>query len=63
MTVSTVFLLLLIYTFGTAWAQFLPRGSTVEGTSFAKLGPVLGFINPGPFGLKEVSYLLRFRVG
>ncbi|THH32472.1 hypothetical protein EUX98_g1722 [Antrodiella citrinella] len=53
MTVSTVFLLLLIYTVGVAWATFLPRSSTVQGGRFAKLGPVFDFINPGPFGLKE----------
>ncbi|TCD71832.1 hypothetical protein EIP91_003175 [Steccherinum ochraceum] len=53
MSVSTVFLLLLIYSFGTAWAKFLPRAETVQGGRYAKLAPVFRFINPGPFGLKE----------
>lgn len=57
MTVSTVFLLLLIYTFGTAWATFLPRRSWVAGTRLEYLAPVLEFINPGEFNLKEVSTL------
>ncbi|KAI0705191.1 oligopeptide transporter [Cytidiella melzeri] len=51
--VSTVFLLLLIYTIGNAWAVILPRSSWVSGTRFARLGPVFNFINPGSFGLKE----------
>ncbi|KAG5640108.1 hypothetical protein DXG03_001188, partial [Asterophora parasitica] len=53
MSVSTVFLLLVIYTFGNAWATFLPRKSWVEGTRFHGLGPVFHFINPGDFTLKE----------
>ncbi|KZT71957.1 OPT superfamily oligopeptide transporter [Daedalea quercina L-15889] len=52
-SVSSVFLLLLIYSFGTAWAKFLPRGSLVEGTRLAWLGPVLDFVNPGEFRIKE----------
>ncbi|KIP08832.1 hypothetical protein PHLGIDRAFT_23337 [Phlebiopsis gigantea 11061_1 CR5-6] len=52
-SVSTVFLLLLIYTIGNAWAAFLPRASWVEGTRFARLAPVFEFINPGEFRLKE----------
>ena len=55
-TVSTVFLLLLIYSFGQAWAAFLPRKSWVEGTRLEWLGPTLHVINPGPFGLKEVCH-------
>ncbi|KAH8093252.1 oligopeptide transporter [Cristinia sonorae] len=51
--VSTVFLLLLNYSAGIAWAAFLPRASLVENTRFARLAPVLHFINPGTFGLKE----------
>ena len=54
MTVSTVFLLIIIYTFGNMWAKFLPKQSWVENTRFERLGPVLHFFNPGPFGLKEV---------
>ncbi len=57
MTVSTVFLLLLIYSVGTAWAAFLPHESSVKGTRFSPLAPIIRFINPGPFGLKEVSLI------
>ncbi|KAI0073510.1 oligopeptide transporter [Panus rudis PR-1116 ss-1] len=53
MSVSTVFLLLLIYTVGISWSAFLPRASSFENTRFARLAPVAHFINPGPFGLKE----------
>ncbi|KAF9269597.1 oligopeptide transporter [Marasmius fiardii PR-910] len=51
--VSTVFLLLVTYTFGEIMANFLPRRSTVEGSRLQFLGPVLHVINPGPFRLKE----------
>jgi hypothetical protein len=51
--VSTVFLLLIIYTLGVFWATFLPKRSQVEGTRFEWLGPTLDFVNPGVFGLKE----------
>jgi hypothetical protein len=54
MTVSTVFLLLLIYSVGNAWAKFLPTREKVVGTRLQFLGPVFAFVNPGPFGLKEV---------
>ena len=54
MTVSTVFLLLLIYTVGQAWAMYFPKASWVEGTRFAGLAPLLNFLNPGPFQIKEV---------
>lgn len=53
-SISTVFLLLLIYSFGVAWAKYLPRAEWVEGTRFARLGPTLHFLNPGEFRLKEV---------
>ncbi|KAK0220366.1 OPT oligopeptide transporter protein-domain-containing protein [Armillaria fumosa] len=53
MSVSTVFLLLVLYSIGEAWAAFLPKRSWVEGTRLQPLVPVLEFINPGPFGLKE----------
>ncbi|EPQ56339.1 oligopeptide transporter [Gloeophyllum trabeum ATCC 11539] len=53
MSVSTVFLLLLIYSIGFAWATFLPRGTFAERIGLPRLAPVLDFINPGPFGLKE----------
>ena len=55
MSVSTVFLLLIIYTVGIVWAKYLPQASWVEGTRFAGLAPVLHFINPGEFRIKEVG--------
>lgn len=54
MTVSTVFLLLIIYTTGNGWAKLFPRRNWVIGTRFERLAPVFHFINPGPFSLKEV---------
>ena len=58
---STVFLLLVIYSFGKFWSTFFPKRSLVKGTRFERLGPALHFINPGEFGIKEVrlpsSYL------
>ena len=56
---STVFLLLLIYTVGKGWALYLPKASWVEGTRFAGLAPILNFVNPGPFRIKEVSFRWR----
>lgn len=53
MMVSTVFLLLIIYTIGNAWATFFPRRSWVEGTRLHRLGPIFAFLNPGKFLLKE----------
>ncbi|KXN87769.1 Oligopeptide transporter 6 [Leucoagaricus sp. SymC.cos] len=53
MTVSAVFLLLLTYCFGHAWAKFLPTRERFAGTRFGFLAPVFGFLNPGPWGLKE----------
>ena len=57
MSVSTVFLLLIIYTVGIVWAKYLPQASWVEGTRFAGLAPTLHFINPGEFRIKEVGPL------
>lgn len=51
--VSTIFLLLLSYSVGLAWAKFVPRRSSVEGTRFERLGPILDFFNPGEFKIKE----------
>ncbi|KAG9126508.1 hypothetical protein FRC07_003176 [Ceratobasidium sp. 392] len=51
-TVSGIFLLLLVYTIGNAWAILLPRSETFE-SRIPWLVPVIRFINPGPFGLKE----------
>ena len=49
-----VFLMLIIYAFGTAWATLLPRAHWVEGTRFARLGPAIHFINPSTeFKIKE----------
>ena len=50
-----MFLLLIIYSLGIFWSKFLPDHSLVEGTRFERLGPVLDFVNPGVFRLKEVG--------
>ncbi|KAF8635447.1 hypothetical protein AX15_000427 [Amanita polypyramis BW_CC] len=52
-TISSVFLLLLIYTFGVAWAKFLPRREWVVGTRLESLATVIHFFNPGDFSIKE----------
>jgi hypothetical protein len=52
--VSSMFLLLIIYSCGLAWAKILPTQSSVEGTRFEGMGSIIHFLNPGPFGLKEV---------
>ena len=54
MGVSTVFLLLLIYSAGNAWAKVIPRRETVIGTRLEGLAGFFHFLNPGPFGIKEV---------
>lgn len=56
MSVSTVFLLLLIYTVGIVWAKYLPRAEWVEGTRFQRFGPIIHFLNPGEFQIKEVCF-------
>ncbi|KAF9525053.1 oligopeptide transporter [Crepidotus variabilis] len=53
MTVSSVFLLLLTYTAGNGWYAIFPKETLVQGTRFEKFAPVIRFVNPGPFGLKE----------
>ena len=55
MGVSTVFMMLLIYTAGNGWALFFPKRSWVVGTRFESLAPVFNFINPGRFSIKEVN--------
>ncbi|KAK1723538.1 hypothetical protein CaCOL14_001167 [Colletotrichum acutatum] len=53
---ASVFLCLMAYVIGVAWSVVLPRRQHVEKylPSQAKwLGPVVHFINPGHFGLKE----------
>lgn len=57
--ISTVFLLLVIYTFGVSWETLLPKRHVVEGTRFEWLGPTLYLINPGKFKLKEVRLLYQ----
>ncbi|KAI0781468.1 oligopeptide transporter [Trametes elegans] len=52
-SVSTVFLLLLIYTVGLAWAKYMPREEWVKGTRFERFSPFLRFLNPGEFKIKE----------
>ncbi|VDB91635.1 unnamed protein product [Peniophora sp. CBMAI 1063] len=52
-SISGVFSLLVVYSFGQAWAKFVPQRSWVQGTRFEYLGPVLHILNPGPFGIKE----------
>ncbi|KAI0306870.1 OPT oligopeptide transporter protein-domain-containing protein [Multifurca ochricompacta] len=51
--ISTVFLLLVIYTFGVLWSAFLPKRTWVQGTRYEWLAPTLHFINPGEFKIKE----------
>ncbi|KAG8716813.1 hypothetical protein FRC08_008754 [Ceratobasidium sp. 394] len=51
-SVSGIFLLLLVYTIGNAWAILLPQPSAFE-SRVPWLVPVFRVINPGPFGLKE----------
>ncbi|KAF9051472.1 oligopeptide transporter [Panaeolus papilionaceus] len=53
MTVSTVFLLLLTYSAGNAWAKVLPTRTLTDGVSSSKLDRLIHFINPGPFTIKE----------
>ena len=57
MAVSTVFLMLLIYSAGIGWALFFPKRSWVVGTRLESLAPIFNFINPGPFSIKEVMNL------
>lgn len=52
-TVSSVFLLLLIYSTGLAWGEFLPGASSVKSTRNEHLTGVLELVNPGPFRIKE----------
>jgi OPT oligopeptide transporter protein len=54
-SISAIFLLLFVFTIGKAWARFLPTGETFKHHSkLAWLAPIAHFVNPGPFGLKEV---------
>ncbi|KAL4079659.1 OPT oligopeptide transporter protein-domain-containing protein [Scleroderma citrinum] len=49
----SLFLLLIICASGLAWSKLLPQRSSVEGTRFTVLAPVLGFLNTGEFRIKE----------
>ena len=48
---------------GKGWAKLFPESSRVVGTRLESFAPVLHFINPGPFSIKEVklevSYLKK----
>jgi hypothetical protein len=65
---ASVFLCLMAYVIGVAWSKALPRREHVlkylPGQA-AWLGPVVHFINPGHFGLKEhaVSSILSTSSG
>ncbi|THW03113.1 peptide transporter, partial [Aureobasidium pullulans] len=60
-TIQGTFIVLIAYFVGNAWAKFLPRGDLHLTRWRANNGdnkppfwiPFLGFINPGPWGLKE----------
>ncbi|CAE6455014.1 unnamed protein product [Rhizoctonia solani] len=51
-SVSGIFLLLLVYTIGNAWAFVLPRPEQFQNR-IPWLVPIVRMVNPGPFGLKE----------
>ncbi|KAF9519299.1 hypothetical protein BS47DRAFT_1324590 [Hydnum rufescens UP504] len=52
-TVSGIFLLLILYTLGNAWALLLPQRHVFEARGWRRLAKVAHFVNPGTFGLKE----------
>lgn len=65
---DSVFLCLMAYVLGVTWSVALPRREHIEKfvPSQAKwLGPVVHFINPGHFGLKEhaISSILSTSAG
>ncbi|KAF1950451.1 OPT superfamily oligopeptide transporter [Byssothecium circinans] len=65
---ASVFLCLMAYVIGLAWSIILPRREHVEEllpNQASWLGPVVHFINPGHFGLKEhaVSSILSTSSG
>ncbi|KAF8710272.1 Peptide transporter MTD1, partial [Rhizoctonia solani] len=51
-SVSGIFLLLLVYTIGKAWEMLLPKPEQFE-SRIPWLAPIVRVINPGPYGLKE----------
>lgn len=62
MSVSSVFVLLFVYSAGNAWAAVFPKASCVEGSRFEGLAPFLNLINPGKFSLKEVIIFDSFKL-
>jgi hypothetical protein len=55
--ISGVFLQLVIWTFGRAWELVVPTGARIRGTRLGALAPILDFINPGTFRIKEVRFV------
>ena len=57
--ISSTFLALIIFVIGKAWGSFLPTSASLENRLGSRAGwrssliAIAGFINPGPFGLKE----------
>jgi len=49
--VSSIFLLLVIYSFGRLWERLPTKASFEKHPAIAR---VADFLNPGPFGMKEV---------
>jgi hypothetical protein len=45
--------MLVVWTFGQLWAAVIPNGDRFKGTRLARLAPILNFVNPGPFRIKE----------
>ena len=63
-TVSPVFLLLLIYAIGKTWEHAIPvphRWLDDPSTVKRRTAKILKLLNPGPFGLKEVHLYTRIR--
>lgn len=65
---ASVFLCLMAYAIGLAWSKVLPRREHIQKYlpgQAAWLGPIVHFINPGHFGLKEhaVSSILSTSSG
>ncbi|KAF8328081.1 OPT oligopeptide transporter protein-domain-containing protein [Cantharellus anzutake] len=52
-TVSGIFLMLIIYTSGNVWANLFPQAHFFEKRGWSRAARVFTFVNPGPFGLKE----------
>ncbi|KAF9519304.1 hypothetical protein BS47DRAFT_1370739 [Hydnum rufescens UP504] len=52
-TVSGIFLMLILYTFGNVWAVLLPQRHIFEARGWVRAAKAAHFVNPGAFGLKE----------